>query len=224
MKKIFTIILSFYVSSLFAQSFTAAKDTAMFSGRSTLEEINDRIVITNQTASVLTLRCIRTIVDMPTQWETSLCHQTICFPNATDSIDFTVPANGTNYLLIHYYLHNTVGEGTVTLKVTEVNNPQNQRVLTYIGTGFTTLGLESNKKSNMEVFPNPVQDMVNIKLSPEIRGDYKIFNALGKCVMAGDINGGSENYNIDFSAADSGIYFLTVNSSGNAITRKIIKK
>jgi hypothetical protein len=224
MKTLVSIILIFFSANLFAQSFSVAKDSVFFSGKHTDEEINGRISISNQTGSALTLRCIRTIESMPALWETSFCNKTNCFPNETDSIDFTVTANGTNYLLVHFYLKNTEGEGIVTLKVKDVNNPQFERNLTFVGSAIPPTGIENLFVTSMEIFPNPFQDLLNLRISAELKGDFKIFNAVGQCVSKGTMPGGTEKISIDVSSLDSGIYFLSVYASEKTITKKIVKR
>lgn len=74
----------------------------------------------------------------------------------------------------------------------------------------------------LEVFPNPVQDAVNIKTSSQ-SGNIHIYNAQGKLVHQ-QITDGQQTIQIDMKQMTSGIYIVNFQSENGVIrTEKIIK-
>ncbi|MBA3900187.1 MAG: T9SS type A sorting domain-containing protein [Bacteroidetes bacterium] len=206
-----------------AQSFTAAKDTVKFEGKSTAGEINGRIYLQNTSSSTLKLRVTRVIESMPTAWETSFCNQTHCYPNIVDSADFEVSPNGQNYLLVHFYPNNADGDGVVKLKVSDVDNPQVSYELTFIGKTATPLMVEENSFIELSIYPNPVRDILTIELNNQKDVPYIIYNSIGMAVHSGYMASASNNIKIDVSSFDKGFYFLQFGENKEQITRKIIK-
>ena len=113
------LLLLLFINNGTAQNFTIEKDTVTFTGLATQFEINGRIHLYNNTSSTLQMRCIRTIESLEQGWSTSFCNSTYCFPDVVDSADFTIKANNSNYLLVHYYLNNTAGNAVTKLRVYE---------------------------------------------------------------------------------------------------------
>lgn len=72
-------------------------------------------------------------------------------------------------------------------------------------------------KSDIKVYPNPVQNKLNIE-SQEIINDIEIFDLLGKKILE------SKSKTIDVSGLQSGIYLLKINTNQGSSTQKIIKQ
>ncbi len=87
-----------------------------------------------------------------------------------------------------------------------------------------TINLEGKKTekqtSLINLYPNPVEDILNIK-STKTLVNYQIINMLGKTVMSGNI----KNNSIPVSNLASNMYFLKIKTKdGKAETLKFIKK
>ena len=105
----------------------------------------------------------------------------------------------------------TVGIGTHTTVPGNINCP-----LT------TTLEVGDFAAANaMKVYPNPVNDILNIAFETTIT-NVSIFNVLGQEVIAKPIH--AKETKIDVSALHAGTYFVKVNADGEVKTLKIIKK
>ncbi len=81
-------------------------------------------------------------------------------------------------------------------------------------------GIESNQESlNINLYPNPVQDILNIS-SVEENATYRVLNVLGQEVAKGKIENGS----ISVSNINTGNYLLEVSSNGQTAIKRFIKK
>ncbi|MBQ8222845.1 MAG: T9SS type A sorting domain-containing protein [Bacteroidales bacterium] len=80
---------------------------------------------------------------------------------------------------------------------------------------------EINNNSNIKIYPNPAEGIINIELGKEIKGKIVITNQLGQTVKEVKINDDRMTLNID--ELTSGIYFVNVMSKKNVIySEKII--
>ena len=86
----------------------------------------------------------------------------------------------------------------------------------------TPAGISSVDKEDINIYPNPVNNILNIKFSKT--GSYKIsiFDILGKKLYGLKINNSSDN-TVDLSNLESGVYFVTITGDLN-YSKKIIKK
>ena len=81
-----------------------------------------------------------------------------------------------------------------------------------------TVGLEENNALNVELYPNPVNNVLTVKGDNIVK--VAIFNALGQEVVA------VENRNeIDVTSLNNGLYFVRVTDvNGNVSVNKIVKE
>ena len=70
------------------------------------------------------------------------------------------------------------------------------------------VSLNENNKSDIEIYPNPTKDYLNIDLNNEIKGKVTIVNQLGQVVKEINIDG--KELTIDVKDLTSGVYFLNV--------------
>ncbi len=85
---------------------------------------------------------------------------------------------------------------------------------------FTILGLEENILEGVEVYPNPSRDILYVQIPAGIAiSEINIRNIQGKTVLQ-PVK--AENYQIDVSGLASGVYFITVSTSRQAITKRVI--
>ena len=112
----------------------------------------------------------------------------------------TLLVNGTTY-----YVSQTVnGEESARLGVT-VNLP---------------LGVSTNKFAGLSYYPNPVKDVFTVSNNNAIDA-VSIFNIMGQQVVSKTVN--NTNTMVDFSALNSGVYFVQLSSGGSQRTIKVVK-
>ena len=81
----------------------------------------------------------------------------------------------------------------------------------------------TNRTHNIECYPNPIENNLNIHFSNEAHYLICIYNLLGEKIIETQ-NQKNKSTVIDMSNLDSGIYIATfVNSAGEKINKKIIK-
>ncbi|MEO6303129.1 MAG: ASPIC/UnbV domain-containing protein, partial [Bacteroidia bacterium] len=85
---------------------------------------------------------------------------------------------------------------------------------------ITGIKKETNLQNEFMVFPNPVNDVLNIKAFNEGKYDYKIIASFGETVLNGKTEG---NTTINILELKAGIYFMRINSDAKNYSYKIIK-
>ncbi len=78
---------------------------------------------------------------------------------------------------------------------------------------------EDTTKQPLEVYPNPVSDVLHLKNLPREKVEYSIFNLMGQEVAAGSSSG-----TISVAGLEKGIYFLQVKGEGACETAKFVVK
>ena len=84
-----------------------------------------------------------------------------------------------------------------------------------------SLGYKEFKFKNIQIYPNPVEEILNIKmLDNDHIKNVTLYNTNGSLL---EKIGGS-NKSIDFKLFPTGLYFIKVQTSSNLYTLKIVKK
>ncbi|MFT6814988.1 MAG: PKD repeat protein [Sphingobacteriales bacterium] len=78
--------------------------------------------------------------------------------------------------------------------------------------------------SNLEIYPNPFNDYLTIELNSELNENVviEIFDVLGVKQQA-KISNDNENYQLNTSSLNSGIYFISVRNENTRVVRKVKK-
>jgi hypothetical protein len=222
------ISLSLLISTIsFSQTFSVAKDSVKFTGKPTSAEFNARIHVYNLTSGPLKLKITRDIVSLSPEWETSFCTQTNCLDKTDEETELNLSAGAQNYLLVHFFPNKKEGEGQVNLHVVDVDNPENTKLLVYLGSAFLATNnttVDKHSTGIFNVYPNPVKELIYIE-SKDISGSatYEVFDALGKTVATGRIQSGNNKAIIDASAFEKGVYFIKIYEGNNFATKKLVK-
>ncbi len=86
--------------------------------------------------------------------------------------------------------------------------------------GMATLSINTENIDGINIYPNPVKDILTINSLDQSIKNYKIYNSIGQVVQINPLN----EYQIDMSSLSNGVYFVKISSqSGKTITKKIIK-
>ncbi len=114
--------------------------------------------------------------------------------------------------------------------VLTVNCDTGQKDLTtYMGYIYInpTAGIEDNSQhQNMNLYPNPVNDILNIDFGDYLseQSSIEIYTVSGQQVFKKIVTGKGSNISIDVRHLDSGVYFVrVVDNKNNIITGKFIK-
>jgi poly(3-hydroxybutyrate) depolymerase len=91
----------------------------------------------------------------------------------------------------------------------QANATQKNYITNYFSDCATTVGIEENPLFEITVYPNPANDILNIKADAALlNADYAINDNLGKTLLVGKIK--SENISIDITSLSKGIYYLSI--------------
>ena len=104
------------------------------SGSATDTEIIATIEVTNKTNEALTLEWIRTNVQVPSNWETSVCDNVLCYPPNINSRPLSFLANETISLRLSFYPNATIGQGTADVILYDPTDRANtEQTVSYTG-------------------------------------------------------------------------------------------
>ncbi|MEO8148939.1 MAG: ELWxxDGT repeat protein [Bacteroidia bacterium] len=82
--------------------------------------------------------------------------------------------------------------------------------------------IEEHAVNSISVYPNPVTDILNINAKDNKIESFKIHNSIGKLILDKTVN--QQNFQIDISQFNSGIYFIQVQTKDGMLSAKIIKQ
>lgn len=145
---------------------------------------------------------------------------------------------GMNYGI--YYTDNVLGNTwtsfnnglpNVRINELEINEADNKLYAATYGRGLwrsslydETLNVDKFELNNLSLYPNPANNEVNLRWNETKNVSVRIFNTLGKLMFYGkDVNLTNE-FKIDVSAYNSGVYFVKLNTAEGEITKKLILK
>ncbi len=86
-----------------------------------------------------------------------------------------------------------------------------------------TLGIEQERKLSITIYPNPITNQLNILFKRKYDKEVyiEIIDNMGRTIYSGKTN--NEFHRIDVSFLKQGIYYLTIQTKKQIITKKITK-
>jgi len=218
MKRLLFLGSLIFTVSGFSQVFTPNTNDTTFFGDASDSDFYGDIPIVNDDGASNSMYWEVDSVNLPSNWEFSVCDQNICYPIGTQNVQWNLPDNG-GYLNMHFYPNGQEGEGFVTLKVND-SPDQNQIEYMTFRANATSNGISENSLEEISLFPNPARDIVNIS-GGSINTNFEMVDILGKKITSGklDSKGG---YRINTSSMLNGVYFVIFTEKDRKVTRKII--
>ncbi len=146
--------------------------------------------------------------------------------NGVNSYTWTVSPNTgvtvTGPSIVKNYIFSTAGFYTVTLKAANISGSSTiSKVIEAVACVGGGIGLNENVlASNLNVYPNPAHDQLNIALP--VGSDYKVklINVIGGVVY--EAKNQKDVVSINLVNKAKGIYFLTVESNSEKVVKKIV--
>lgn len=85
---------------------------------------------------------------------------------------------------------------------------------------------ELNSITNIQLFPNPANDLVNIKFenASGLKRNLKLYNSLGAIIKEENLVPTNEPFQLDLTGLESGLYLLEINSDNNKQSFKLVKQ
>ncbi|MFN5372422.1 MAG: PQQ-dependent sugar dehydrogenase, partial [Bacteroidia bacterium] len=112
-----------------------------------------------------------------------------------------------------------VGTSSITYTYVDGNGCSNSANIDVIID--SCVGIESNKKKELAISPNPFGDFITISNGDHVKGSLKIVNALGQTVLSASLNGAAQT--IATQALPKGSYFVVIQNASGQTVRKLIK-
>lgn len=142
---------------------------------------------------------------------------------------------GMNYGV--YYIDNTmsvwqpfsVNLPNVIISELEINSVTDEIYAATYGRGLwksnaydTTLSINDFTLNDIEMYPNPATNTVNVSLDHPSKIQVTVFDALGKVVYNKYNNQTNSAHSLDVSTFTQGVYFVKIQAQNGAITKKLI--
>lgn len=218
MKRLLLLGSLIFTISGISQVFTPVTIDTTFFGEATDNDFYGDVPIDNDDGASNSMYWEVDSVNLPSNWEFSVCDQDICYPIGTQNIQWNLPDNG-GYLNMHFYPNGEEGEGFVVLKVNDSPNENQVEYLTFRANA-TTNGITDNSLEKISLYPNPATDFINIA-DGSANTRFEMVDILGNKIKTGklDLNG---NHKINTSSVLNGVYFITFTEKSRKVTRKII--
>lgn len=218
MKRLILLGSLIFTISGISQVFSPATIDTTYFGEATDNDFYGDIPIDNDDGTSNSMYWEVDSVNLPSNWEFSVCDQDICYPIGSQSIDWNLPNNG-GYLNMHFYPNGQQGEGYVVLKVND-SPDQNQIEYLKFRANALSAGITDKSLEKVRLFPNPAREIVNITGGSK-NTNFEMVDILGKQIKTGTLDS-TGSYRINTSSMLNGVYFITFTEEGHKITRKII--
>ncbi|WP_157359344.1 T9SS type A sorting domain-containing protein [Wenyingzhuangia fucanilytica] len=85
----------------------------------------------------------------------------------------------------------------------------------------TALSTATLSESDFSIYPNPVKDVITIKLNDVNLTSVEMYNVMGQKILS---TTSLNNNQLNVSELNSGIYLLNINADGKTLVKKIIKE
>lgn len=133
--------------------------------------------------------------------------------------------NGSGYTIVDdrvYYVKDVAGNYWKVIFTGTTGSSTGEFSFTKEQIGFAST--ENQEVELFKVYPNPVENLVNIVVDSKDAVKVQITNAAGLVVKSVELNAGFNHSQVDVSNLESGVYFVQVQTSnGHVASTKIIK-
>lgn len=225
-KKITLIIIALVGLNANAQ-FSIDEDTLYAYGfvgasSSDFSDIYAHTVIRSKAPAPETVKWNRFNVSLPsTEWSTAICDILSCRGPEISSDSFAFSGAGdTGILSFHFYTKNIRGNGSFVVRFSRANNPLDFKDVYINAQGWAPTGVSSSMRTLLNVYPNPVNDFVNINNPLIGKADLKVYNAQGQLVFESAFENSAK---VDVSNFTSGLYTIVVQGEKGSTSSTFVK-
>jgi hypothetical protein len=118
-----------------------------------------------------------------------------------------------NVMSLPYLSHSSLTAKDVTGTIVDIT----QNLVLLGSDPIYYLGVDKNKMTNINVYPNPATDVLNIS-GDYNNGTYVVMNVAGQTILSGELINGNQQINV--SDLNAGVYFVKINSDkGESISK-----
>jgi Secretion system C-terminal sorting domain len=181
-------------------------------------DIEGQTLVTSLSASETTWKWERTIVGLPTTWNTQVCDANICWGFPASSATFTLAAGASFSLAVHTFPNGIAGSGIVYLKLTEVGTT-NTVTVEYNVNNYTSSTANLNDFSDISIFPNPVRDHFTLENVPPSIKSIRIMTISGRRLCQYDM---TPDMRFDLPQFEAGSYLLMLEDEKSQVRKTMI--
>ncbi|NRA49508.1 MAG: T9SS type A sorting domain-containing protein [Phaeodactylibacter sp.] len=193
-------------------------------------EIVGKAYVVNEGDEPVSIQWVRN-PDIPEDWQTMICDNNQCYPahvysNIMEELGLNAPITlnpgDTTNIDVHLQPKGVAGEGTVTMEVYDLANPDEVAVSADFNFTASLPSSTSNlDQTPLSVFPNPTADYFNIRGGNGI-DRIVLFNVLGREMRSFNVAPGQRYYIGDLP---NGLYLASMvdNSKGIVKTLRLKK-
>lgn len=210
-----------------AQSYTVSPShtvtvNAPYDGGTSLE-----IIQTNISTSTIVLKWKIVSNTLLSQWSTSLCDYTACYPNIPDSgTMIPVDPGAQGFIGLNVSPNKIEGMGTLKVYVYEEGKEKEGDTLSWIVNCSITDINKYEQRSLIKIFPNPVSDYLVIDLSsyPSRLNTLCVYNIFGEKMFEKNVNSNTKFEKLDMTSFPKGTYILVIKGNEKKqLTKTFIK-
>ena len=88
---------------------------------------------------------------------------------------------------------------------------------------WTDLGVVKNESLNFELFPNPANDILFVRLDEQLFGELLVLDLTGKKLKCLKIDKNSFDYDLDISDLNYGTYFIEIHTDRSSSIKRFVK-
>ena len=217
-----TLVTCLFAAGAFAQSFTVTPSTFATAQipEGGFEEM--QIDLTNVSGSPLIFEWTTESNSMDTNWTTVLCDYQGCFPYIPQSgTMLELPDGQTAYIKLTIGVGSSLGQGVAVFRVWPQGNTAEAVDLTFTVDGVTSRQEDQIGKT-IELYPNPVTDLLTVRNHGAESGMLRIMDMTGRMVKEQNINAQSVE-TVDLSTFTGGLYWVRLELGDKSASRRILK-
>lgn len=230
MKSIFSLLTIFLTVTLIGQNFTYSPSKFNHKeGSSNEGSIDVSTTVYNKTGAEMTNWTWKLInLDIPNEWSAlSVCDNINCYFNMDEGMNkvmASVPSDSSFYFKVSFFPNNVSDSGSVSIVFWD----DEAREPIYDTIGFslkttTQTSVEEFYSASINLYPNPVSDILNIDLNEYTDASVSIYNFIGQTIWQNQFSG-QERIQVNCADLAKGTYFIKIETKSGVITRKVNKK
>lgn len=163
----------------------------------------------NTSKDTINLQWKKLKADMPENWEASVCDNSFCYTSLVEN-GTMLPVFPDDYgmVLLHVTPKINYGEALIQYAVWDAKFPNEIDTLTYILIAEKATSIKSEYTSNIEIFPNPTNNILNISNNSIDLNSYYIRDIFSRIVLTGQLN--SNINQVALQSLASGFYSIEI--------------
>lgn len=161
----------------------------------------------------------------PSNWFMSVCDNKSCYtlPHLRDSMA-TVSAQDSGFLKVQCVPNGTVGSGTLTFHVYDMNSPVSSANVTFNFEATEVVAVTNAQlEEQFTISPNPANDFVRLSArgSQLDKGKIALMDLRGQIVSTQEVNA-VQSADVRVADLAPGIYMLRYESKNGTMTKKVV--